>query len=662
MASSGARHSRIAQVYLQYLPSFDGFFTETEREMRRKLPQIMQDAMDNASSSVGSNIASNVTNAINSGVQNAASGSNQHAAQQLGNTVGNTAGQAAGTSMGKKVMGALAAVGIGKFLADQIGSAVEAQNINAKVNAAANLTAAQSAVVAKASNNVYTSAYGESREQIAETMQSILTTVTGAKDKSQKELEQMAKDTLDITSVFGLDSAQVTAAASQLMTKGLVKNWDEAVDVITGGYTQMGEKGEDWADTIKEYAGDIKNLGLTGQQFASITSEMVTKGGFFNTDTAADFLREFQIQARSGENAKIIESLGLDPAAMQKAANEGGQALIGSFSQLMTALQKQGNKSLYGEIFGTQAEDQLSAVMDTDWSKLGGDIDSVTGSMSKLDTQLNDTAASALESFKRSIESAFMEALYPALELVTPLLTSFVSFLQQNQVAAQIIGVLIGVVLVGAVVALTGALWAMIVPILANPATYIILGIVVAVGLLIAGIVLLSQHWAEVTKWMGDTWTGFTDKVGGAAEWVANTWNDGFAAVVNWINGAVNTGIDGINKLKEALNSIKFTAPSWLGGWTFKGFDLAMTSHVPNLASGATIMPSRGGTMVNVAEAGRPESVVDTGLLNKQLELSNQNLASADSNVTYNIYQQPGESTEELVRRIDDFKTFNRMD
>jgi hypothetical protein len=41
---------------------------------------------------------------------------------------------------------------------------------------------------------------------------------------------------------------------------------------------------------------------------------------------------------------------------------------------------------------------------------------------------------------------------------------------------------------------------------------------------------------------------------------------------------------------------------------------------IPNLAEGATVLPRAGGTLVRVAEAGRAESVVDTGKLNRLLD------------------------------------------
>jgi hypothetical protein len=57
--------------------------------------------------------------------------------------------------------------------------------------------------------------------------------------------------------------------------------------------------------------------------------------------------------------------------------------------------------------------------------------------------------------------------------------------------------------------------------------------------------------------------------------------------------------------------------------------------------------------------------VVDTGLLNRQLALSVASMEGSTGGgydgpqtIEYNIYQQPGESTEELLARLEELKDF----
>jgi phage-related protein len=84
--------------------------------------------------------------------------------------------------------------------------------------------------------------------------------------------------------------------------------------------------------------------------------------------------------------------------------------------------------------------------------------------------------------------------------------------------------------------------------------------------------------------------------------------------MLGMIQGLVNGVIDGINVMIRALNKIQFTLPSWIpgiGGESF-GFALPVLTKIkiPQLAEGGIVMPKPGGTLANIAEAGRPEAVI----------------------------------------------------
>lgn len=79
--------------------------------------------------------------------------------------------------------------------------------------------------------------------------------------------------------------------------------------------------------------------------------------------------------------------------------------------------------------------------------------------------------------------------------------------------------------------------------------------------------------------------------------------------------GVLNGVIDLINGFLGSLNEVGNFVSDVTGGTI--SFEVG---QIPHLADGATILPRRGGTLAVLAEAGRPESVVDTGLLNAALE------------------------------------------
>jgi len=82
-----------------------------------------------------------------------------------------------------------------------------------------------------------------------------------------------------------------------------------------------------------------------------------------------------------------------------------------------------------------------------------------------------------------------------------------------------------------------------------------------------------------------------------------------FGALFNIVKVPLNGIIGLINKLIDALNTIQIQIPAWvpmLGGQSF-GINIP---KIPQLAKGGVVMPRPGGTLTNIAEAGRPEAVI----------------------------------------------------
>ncbi|EQM83426.1 phage tail tape measure protein [Microbacterium maritypicum] len=103
----------------------------------------------------------------------------------------------------------------------------------------------------------------------------------------------------------------------------------------------------------------------------------------------------------------------------------------------------------------------------------------------------------------------------------------------------------------------------------------------------------------------------FTDVFSGLGSFFEGIW----AGIRNTFKGFINFIIDGINGFIGGLNEVGNFVSDVTGGT----IDFSI-GKIPRLADGATILPRSGGTLAVLAEAGRPESVVDTGLMNQALE------------------------------------------
>lgn len=89
---------------------------------------------------------------------------------------------------------------------------------------------------------------------------------------------------------------------------------------------------------------------------------------------------------------------------------------------------------------------------------------------------------------------------------------------------------------------------------------------------------------------------GIVTNIWGGLESVGSGIVSGLKSAVNGVIGAVNTAIGGINSAIGVANMLP-------------GPDIPTIPRIPRLARGGTVMPTGGGTLALVAEAGRPERI-----------------------------------------------------
>lgn len=118
-----------------------------------------------------------------------------------------------------------------------------------------------------------------------------------------------------------------------------------------------------------------------------------------------------------------------------------------------------------------------------------------------------------------------------------------------------------------------------------------------------------------------------------------------FNGIVDIGKGVINGLIDLINGFTGGLNEVGNFISDVTGGTI--DFEIG---KIPHLAEGATVLPRRGGTLAVLAEAGRAESVVDTGLLNRALEQGISGQGSGQS-VQVDVHPAPG-MDEEVIGRV----------
>lgn len=165
----------------------------------------------------------------------------------------------------------------------------------------------------------------------------------------------------------------------------------------------------------------------------------------------------------------------------------------------------------------------------------------------------------------QGMKNELLVGILPAVEAVSGVMVSALDWMKEHPVAMQAIAAAVGVLAVGlgglaiAVGIYTAAQWAMNSAILANPITWIVVGIVAAIAALVAIGVVLYNNWDTIKAKAGEVWAGVKEKFGGIKDTISTAWNDAKTKTSTAIN-SMKTNVSNV------FNGIKSTAVSvWNG-------------------------------------------------------------------------------------------------
>lgn len=131
--------------------------------------------------------------------------------------------------------------------------------------------------------------------------------------------------------------------------------------------------------------------------------------------------------------------------------------------------------------------------------------------------------------------------------------------------------------------------------------------------------------------------------------------------LIGFAEGFVNFFIRGLNWIISKINTIKLKIPELMqplfGGKKEIGFNITPVGEIslPRLAKGGTVFPSSGGSIVNVAEAGRPERIepLDPDGLSKRDKAMIQELSGGlGGGITINVHPSAGMDERELAQLV----------
>ena len=399
---------------------------------------------------------------------------------------------------------------------------------------------------------VFNEGIGETPLEIAQNMAKIgqNTKVTG------KNLEQLTKSAMALQKTFDWDPNELTRT-----TDMAYKQWGyshtQTMGLLAKG-AQMGlDKNQNLLDSMNEYAVHFKKIGMSGEDMIKVFAA-VGKQGVFDFDKAGDALKEFSIRAIDGSDSTVgaYVQLGLNADTMAKQIAKGGPTAKRTFATILESIKSvkdpvkqdaigvalfgtmwedMGKKAIFalgdtkgslGDVKGTLSEIERLQYNDatTAFKALGRTINTelagVAGSaVNKLRDSLNKLRESGqlkdiFEGFEEKANSAYeigerigggllrtyqfakdnWSTLGPIIKTVSAALAVYNALVLANVAGKQLEATWTAIV--------TGKMWAANAAMLANPYTWIVIGIVAV----IAAIALCIIYWDEIKATILEWW------------------------------------------------------------------------------------------------------------------------------------------------------------
>lgn len=297
-----------------------------------------------------------------------------------------------------------AATAVGGALTGAVISANSEEKALNSLQAQTGLTTEELSKYENIIGEIYKDNFGESQEDIANTLSKIKQ-VTDEQDP--KKLKDMAENLYTLEGTFdNFDISETLRGINGLMTNmGLTA--DEAFDyIVKGAQNGLNYSGE-LGDNIAEYSQIWRQAGFDAEQMFSIL-ENGTKNGAYNLDKVNDFVKEFTISLSDGRIEENLGSFSKGTGEIFKKWKDGKATASDVFYSVISDLKN------------TKNEQKALTTASTVWSALGEDnamkvikslgnvnknYKNVKGSMEKIKDIKYDDVESDWTSLGRTVQT-----------------------------------------------------------------------------------------------------------------------------------------------------------------------------------------------------------------------------------------------------------------
>jgi phage-related minor tail protein len=280
----------------------------------------------------------------------------------------------------------------------------------------------------EAMERVYANNFGDSIQDVAESMATVRQNTKLSGDELQKATERA----LLLRDTFEFDVNESTRTAKMLMDQyGL--SADEAYNLIAQGAQKGLDKNGDLLDTINEYSVHFNNLGLGAEDMFNMLVNGA-ENGTFSVDKLGDAVKEFGIRAKDGSDstADAFAALGLNADETSQKFAKGGEDAKAALDDVTKALfamddplaQNQVGVALFGTMWEDLGVEGVKALMGVE-----GEISKTSTALEDINNQKYDDIGSALQGLGRTIET---DVVKPLGEELKPVVEEAIEYVKEN--------------------------------------------------------------------------------------------------------------------------------------------------------------------------------------------------------------------------------------
>ena len=279
----------------------------------------------------------------------------------------------------------------------------------------------------EAMENVYKNNFGESIEDVANSMAKVKE-VTGEIDPSK--LQEMTESAIALQDTFDMDMTETLRGVNSLMDHFGLSS-EEAFDMIASGAQNGLNYTDELGDNVSEYAGKFAEAGYSSEEYFQLLKNGAD-GGAYNLDKVNDAINEVTTRLADGTISDSLNMFSSNTQDVFKAWQDGEatqkEVIDSIVNDIRNTTSEQDKMNLSAKAFGTMAEDGGTQFIES-LTSVGDSFDNVKGKMNEVKEIRYDDLGSALQGLGRTLET---DVITPIGDELKPVVEEAISYVQDN--------------------------------------------------------------------------------------------------------------------------------------------------------------------------------------------------------------------------------------